>query len=349
MSRVHFRTNPTTPSSSSSSSISGLARFLPTRILPTSFLGLLDLKLGASIITLFALFNKVVGVYGIIAVFHGGSLAQISLYVYSLGTIAVLLWGLRGISDEKPPTLLAYANLFTLDHMLSTFWTLLFAVHWFSQPHDGAKPALAPHQAGLMDLIENIESQYELPGKVNHHVPLEGDVRKALAQKVWKDERTFATFVLVTGWLLKIYFALVLYSFALHLRHGTYHTLPSTKLSHSGMSAASGANNNNDDGPIQHGRTAPDGSGPRYHPVNNYSIGTEDDIPWSDDEEEEEEEGGGRGDEGVKDEEKGAGAGAGGRRSGSEKKWSGNGDLGGDVGEGNGSAVVGSGSGRIGR
>ncbi|CAD6936131.1 unnamed protein product [Tilletia controversa] len=339
MSRVHFRTSPSSPSSVGGS---GLARFLPSRILPTSFLGLLDLKLGASIITLFALFNKVVGVFGIIAVFHGGSLAQITLYLYSLGTIAVLLWGLRGISDEKASTTLAYANLFTLDHMLSTFWTLLFAVHWFSQPHDGAKPALAPHQAGLMDLIESIESQYELPGKVEHHVPLEGDARKALAQKVWKDERTFATFVLITAWLLKIYFALVLYSFALHLRHGTYHLLPSTKLSHSGTAAAGSSlnGNHNDDGPSQHGRTAPDGSGPRYHPVNNYSIGTEDDIPWSDDEED--------GLDGG-DEEKGSGKGPGEKRSGL-----GNGDVGseegGRTGEANGSAVgAGSGSGRIGR
>ncbi|KAK0545305.1 hypothetical protein OC846_001165 [Tilletia horrida] len=270
MSRVHFRET------------TGVARLLPSQILPTSFLGLLDLKLGASIITLFALFNKVVGIFGILAVFHGGSLAQISLYIYSLGTIAVLLWGLRGISDEKPSTVLAYANLFTLDHMLSTFWTLLFAFHWFALAHDGAKPALAPHQAGLMDLIENIEKQYELPGKVEHHVPLEGDARKESAQKVWRDERTFATFVLVVGWLLKIYFALLLYSFALHLRHGTYHSLSSTKLSQTNStangSAAGGSDSNT--------RTAPDGSGgPRYHPVSNYSIGTEDDFARSDDEE----------------------------------------------------------------
>ncbi|KAL9936396.1 hypothetical protein V8E36_004464 [Tilletia maclaganii] len=284
MSRVHFR----------QTSGSGLARFLPARILPSSFFSALDLKLGASIITLFALFNKVVGIYGIIAVFHGGSLAQISLYVYSLGTIAVLLWGLRGISDEKPKTVLAYANLFTLDHMLSTFWTLLFAFSWYSLPHDGAKPDLAPHQAGLMDLIENIEKQYELPGKVEHHIPLEGEARKELAQKVWRDERTFATFALVFAWLLKIYFALVLYSFALHLRHGTYHSLPSTKLSHSGSSAngsASGGAAGGLAGSEAQTRTAPDGSGgPRYHHVSTYSIGTEDDAPWSDDEDEDDDE-----------------------------------------------------------
>ncbi|KAK0526277.1 hypothetical protein OC835_002552 [Tilletia horrida] len=314
MSRVHFR-----PSSSG-----GLARFLPAQLLPTSFLGLLDLKLGASIITLFALFNKVVGVYGIIAVFHGGSLAQISLYVYSLGTIAVLLWGLRGISDEKPSTVLAYANLFTLDHMLSTFWTLLFAFHWFSLPHDGAKPELAPHQAGLMDLIENIEKQYELPGKVEHHVPLGADARKELAQKVWRDERTFATF---------IYFALVLYSFALHLRHGTYHSLASTKLSGAGSNGSAGAASSSIVGGSESQlRNAPDGSGgPRYHPVNQYSIGTEDDMPWTDSDEDED-------DDNI-DAEKAKG-----------RSRESNGEVGrGAGGEGRGSEANGSALGRIGR
>lgn len=59
----------------------------------------MDLKIGCSIITLFALFNKIAGVYGIIAVFQGGTFAQLSLYVYSIGSILGLLWGLKGISD----------------------------------------------------------------------------------------------------------------------------------------------------------------------------------------------------------------------------------------------------------
>lgn len=69
----------------------------------TSFLGLFDLKQGSSVISLFAMFNKIAGVYGILAVFSGGTIAQVSLYLYSIVSIGALLWGLRGISDVRMP------------------------------------------------------------------------------------------------------------------------------------------------------------------------------------------------------------------------------------------------------
>lgn len=66
-----------------------------------SFLYLLDLKVGCTILTLFNLFNKSAGVFGLLAIFQGGTLAQLTLYAYSLGTIFSSLWGLRGISEAS--------------------------------------------------------------------------------------------------------------------------------------------------------------------------------------------------------------------------------------------------------
>ncbi|CEH16821.1 Protein of unknown function DUF1753, Golgi [Ceraceosorus bombacis] len=196
----------------------------------TSFMLLLDLKVGCTVITFFALFNKIAGIFGIIAVFSGGTFAQITLYIYSIGTIGLLLWALRGISDENACKTLRFAHLFLADHLVSSFWTLHFAMHWYTlQPHDGSKPQLAPHQAGLMDLIEKIENSYEIPGSIKHHVPLAGQERVDAAQQVWKEERSFSAAVLAAGWVLKVYFALILYSYALHLRHGTYHSLWQSK------------------------------------------------------------------------------------------------------------------------
>ncbi|UZJ51130.1 hypothetical protein CBS101457_000450 [Exobasidium rhododendri] len=97
--------------------------------------------------------------------------------------------------------------------------------------HDGDKPKLNEYQEGLMGLIESIERQYEAPGKKIHHTLLVGQARIDAAQSVWKGERGFSAAVLSLGWLLKIYFALVLYSYALHLRHGTYRKLPLSKPS----------------------------------------------------------------------------------------------------------------------
>lgn len=43
-----------------------------------SFLGFFDIKLGVTIIYLLSLLNKVAGVYGILAIFTGASLTQVS-------------------------------------------------------------------------------------------------------------------------------------------------------------------------------------------------------------------------------------------------------------------------------
>jgi hypothetical protein len=174
----------------------------------SSFLGLLDLKTGALIISLFALFNKTAGVFGLLAVFQGGSVAQISLYLYSCASILLFLWALRGIADEDAARTMRYAHAFLADHMLSSAWTLLFGIGWFVYtPHDGSRPQLAPHQAGLMALIEGIEKSYEVPGSIKHHVPLEGDARRKAAQQVWSEERGFSAAVLAGGFMLKVSFS----------------------------------------------------------------------------------------------------------------------------------------------
>lgn len=67
----------------------------------TSFLGFMDIKVGSQIFTLFSLFNKIAGIYGIIAIFQGGTIAQLSLYIYSIATIPIFIWGLKAISDVR--------------------------------------------------------------------------------------------------------------------------------------------------------------------------------------------------------------------------------------------------------
>ena len=51
-------------------------------------------------ISLFGVLNKVAGFYGVLALLTGAiNLAQISLYLYSVATLLLLLWGLRGIAQ----------------------------------------------------------------------------------------------------------------------------------------------------------------------------------------------------------------------------------------------------------
>lgn len=70
-----------------------------------SFIGFIDIKTGAKIVVLFAIINKVAGVYGLIAVLTGagGSLAQLSMYIYSIGALGAFAWCFQGISEVRRP------------------------------------------------------------------------------------------------------------------------------------------------------------------------------------------------------------------------------------------------------
>ncbi|KAG8921105.1 hypothetical protein FRC02_000441, partial [Tulasnella sp. 418] len=95
----------------------------------SSFLGFLDIKTGVKIVLLFAVFNKVAGIYGLIAIFTGGTLAQVSMYIYSVAALAGYYWGFKAIVEESPSKSLTTAHLFLVDHLLSTIWTLFFGVN----------------------------------------------------------------------------------------------------------------------------------------------------------------------------------------------------------------------------
>jgi len=183
----------------------------------TSFLGLLDLKTGVTVALLFALLNKVAGVYGLIAVLTGavGSFAQLSLYIYSVVALIALGWGLRVVKEEDPKKTLYFAHLFFADHIFSTSWTVFFAIVWWLwTPHDGRRQANSAAQQAMME-----------HGNATSH-PLTEEERKIAAMAIWNHEKGLAAAVIIISWMFKIYFALLLYSYATHLRQGSYRSLP---------------------------------------------------------------------------------------------------------------------------
>ncbi|KAG6891254.1 hypothetical protein C0995_008506 [Termitomyces sp. Mi166 len=182
----------------------------------SSFLGVLDLKTGVTIALLFALLNKVAGVYGMIAMVTGagGTFAQFSLYLYSVVALIGLVWGLRAVKEEDPKQTLYFAHLFFADHIFSTSWTVFFAVVWWVYtPHDGRRTANSPAQEYIIHV-----------GNVTN--TLTPDEREAAAMEIWNHEKSTAAAIIFLSWLSKIYFALLLYSYASHLRKGSYRSLP---------------------------------------------------------------------------------------------------------------------------
>ncbi|KAG9223812.1 hypothetical protein CCMSSC00406_0004847 [Pleurotus cornucopiae] len=184
----------------------------------SSFLGVLDIKTGVTIALLFALFNKVTGVYGLIAVVTGagGSFAQLSLYIYSAIALGGLVWGLNAIKQEDAKNTLYFAHFFFIDHIFSTIWTVFFAVAWWIYtPHDGRRIANSEAQKKMME-----------GGPTNNMTDAE---RATAAMTIWTHEKGTAATVIIISWLVKIYFALLLYSYASHLRKGSYRSLSQTR------------------------------------------------------------------------------------------------------------------------
>jgi len=172
--------------------------------------------------------NKVAGIYGLIALLTGagGNAAQLTLYIYSALALVALTWGIRAVNDENPKHMLYFAHIFFTDHVLNTVWTVYFAVQWWMYtPHDGRRNANSPAQQALID------------GYIGQHQTMSEAERAAAAERVWRSEKGQALTIIILGWLIKFYFAALLYSFAHHLRRGTYRSLPLSRSNTNGTAS----------------------------------------------------------------------------------------------------------------
>jgi inositol phosphorylceramide synthase regulatory subunit len=84
-------------------------------------------------IALSLLFNKVTGLYGLLAILTGYhlSIVQLSLYIYSVTALGTLAFCLPHIRKQSPFQNLAFAWLYIIDTVVNTAYTTLFAVSWF--------------------------------------------------------------------------------------------------------------------------------------------------------------------------------------------------------------------------
>jgi hypothetical protein len=176
----------------------------------SSFCGILDLKTAVEIALLFAVrnfsqkkppfkclqvLNKVAGVYGLIAVLTGagGSFAQLSMYIYSVLGLVALGWGLQVVKAEDARQTFYLAHLFCADYVLSTSWTVYFAVRWWwHTPHDGARQANSQAQEDLIAVAQ-------ITGPT-----LTNEQRAEAARLIWNQEKGLAFAVVLVSWLSKV-------------------------------------------------------------------------------------------------------------------------------------------------
>ncbi|PWW72179.1 DUF1753-domain-containing protein [Tuber magnatum] len=100
---------------------------------PTHFLGVLDLQHGAELILVCTLFNKISGLYGIIAMLIGAEIStlQLSMYFYSLLMFGALIYTLPKLHQRNPLAAISFAYLYLADSLINALYTLLFGISWF--------------------------------------------------------------------------------------------------------------------------------------------------------------------------------------------------------------------------
>ncbi|KAI9679293.1 MAG: hypothetical protein M1817_005313 [Caeruleum heppii] len=117
-----------------------------------TFLYLMSLRTGTSLITLTLLLNKLSGIYGLLALLTGLQLSslQLSMYIYSVLALIVTSLLAPHIRTGSPFHCLALAWFYILDSLINALYTAAFAVAWFlvvSQHHSAAKGDKPPGQA----------------------------------------------------------------------------------------------------------------------------------------------------------------------------------------------------------
>ncbi|ODA79712.1 hypothetical protein RJ55_05306 [Drechmeria coniospora] len=100
---------------------------------PKSLLGLVSLQTGTELISLALVFNKVTGVYGLLAILTGYqlSLLQLSTYLYSIAVLGLLIYLIPHVRRQNPFECLTLAWLYLLDTAINGAYTAAFGVEWY--------------------------------------------------------------------------------------------------------------------------------------------------------------------------------------------------------------------------
>lgn len=100
---------------------------------PTRFLGVMSLGTGVEMISVFMIFNKLTGFYGLLAILTGLRLSslQISMYIYSCLAILILVYLIPHIRKQSPFECILLGYFYLIDTVTNILFTCAFAINWF--------------------------------------------------------------------------------------------------------------------------------------------------------------------------------------------------------------------------
>lgn len=116
----------------------------------------MSLRTGTELITLSVLFNKLTGVYGLVAILTGFHLSatQLSMYLYSIAALVLVLYLMPHIRLQSPLQCLGLAWFYIIDTIVNAAYTATFAITWFltvSQSHSDTPGAPDAPGSGTID------------------------------------------------------------------------------------------------------------------------------------------------------------------------------------------------------
>ncbi|KAI9878165.1 MAG: hypothetical protein M1830_001734 [Pleopsidium flavum] len=199
----------------------------------------MSLRTGTELITLSLLLNKVSGFYGLLAILTGLHLSplQLSMYIYSLLALVFTAFLAPHIRKQSPVECLALAWFYVLDTIVNAAYTAAFSVTWFlviSQHHSDAQGAKAPGVGGstIDDTAGFTSPKYNVshveiaaspaagltPGQDGVAIGIPGASTSApgpsLGHGFAQSESVSSILVICALWAIRVYFALIVLSYA---------------------------------------------------------------------------------------------------------------------------------------
>ncbi|GLA16008.1 hypothetical protein AnigIFM62618_002566 [Aspergillus niger] len=183
--------------------------------LTQTFLYVMSLQTGASLITLSLLLNKISGLYGLLALLTGYHLSpvQLSMYIYSLLALGLATLLFPHIRKQTPLQCLALAWLYVFDSLINAAYTAAFGVTWFlvvSQHYDNGN-ASGPGGETIAQTAGFTSPKYDTTKTDSGHYARRPD---ALGNAVAQPESFQSILVICCLWVIRAYFVFVMLAFA---------------------------------------------------------------------------------------------------------------------------------------
>ncbi|CAM1511048.1 Fc.00g085610.m01.CDS01 [Cosmosporella sp. VM-42] len=168
---------------------------------PTTLFGFISLQTGTELISLALVFNKVTGVYGLLAILTGYqlSLLQLSTYVYSIAVLLCLAILIPHIRKQSPFECLALAWLYILDTGINAAYTAAFGLDWYFASQITSE-SLDTQTSGVTKfVVEGIEGLRQ---------------ETAVHGKVVPQETATSMLIILAATLIRVYFSFVAMAYA---------------------------------------------------------------------------------------------------------------------------------------